>query len=154
MLLHPCSALRDRRFQPIDASELPQLTCTVSLLHSFEGNKAWDAWEPGRHGIIISFVDPRDGRRKSATFLPEVAREEGWGRRETLEHLVSKAGCATEGPAFDNLLPKISLTRYQSTAASLSYDECVAGCACVLVDGSKRARECFGLGSALRRRLV
>ncbi|KAK2080672.1 hypothetical protein QBZ16_000526 [Prototheca wickerhamii] len=118
-------ALRDRRFQPIDASELPNLTCTVSLLHSFEGNKAWDAWEPGRHGIIISFVDPRDGRRKSATFLPEVAREEGWGRRETLEHLVSKAGCAAEGPAFENLLPKISLTRYQSTAASLSYEECI-----------------------------
>lgn len=117
------SALRDRRFPPIEPYELPLLTCTVSLLHSFETGKAWDDWEPGKHGIIIKFDCPLDGRRKSATFLPEVAREEGWDQRETLEYLVHKAGCDVSDTRLERLLPLIALTRYQSTAASLSYDE-------------------------------
>jgi hypothetical protein len=32
------------------------------------------------------------GVRRSATFLPEVAPEQGWDRRATLEALVRKAG--------------------------------------------------------------
>ena len=49
---HPpaCSALRDRRFPPIEARELPALRCTVSLLSAFEPAAAWDDWEVGTHG--------------------------------------------------------------------------------------------------------
>jgi uncharacterized protein (TIGR00296 family) len=44
------SALRDRRFPPVDAKELPHLRCTVSLLSCFEPAAAWDDWEIGTHG--------------------------------------------------------------------------------------------------------
>lgn len=48
--LPACSALRDRRFAPIEARELPQLKCTVSLLSGFEVATGWEDWEIGTHG--------------------------------------------------------------------------------------------------------
>ena len=44
------SALRDRRFSPVEAHELPHLSCTVSLLHSFEAAAGPEDWEIGTHG--------------------------------------------------------------------------------------------------------
>ena len=49
-LLPACSALRDRRFAPIEARELPQLKCTVSLLSGFEPAAGPEDWEVGTHG--------------------------------------------------------------------------------------------------------
>jgi uncharacterized protein (TIGR00296 family) len=115
------SALHDRRFSPIDASELPYLSCTVSLLHSFQEGLGWEEWEVGTHGIIIEFPDPLVRFKRSATFLPEIAPHEGWDRPETLDHLVRKAGCR-EG-ATSRVLKSVKLTRYQSTACSMSYEE-------------------------------
>ena len=87
------SALRDRRFPPIGHGEVWQLHCGVSLLHSYEHGRAWDDWVPGTHGVIIRFPDPGLSRRSlQATFLPEIAEREGWDHRETIGHLVSKAG--------------------------------------------------------------
>jgi len=57
----------------------------------------------------------------SATFLPEVADKEGWDHVETLAHLVHKAGY--DGPLDDALLDSLSLTRYQSSYSTLSYDD-------------------------------
>lgn len=74
----------------------------------------------GLHGITAEFADPGTGARRSATFLPEVAAHEGWGRRDTLEHLVRKAGCAA-GAA--GVLDRLKLTRYQSATCTLTYDE-------------------------------
>jgi AMMECR1 domain-containing protein len=54
-----CSALRDSRFAPIAARELPHLTCGVSLLREFEEARGWEDWEVGTHGLIIEFTDPR-----------------------------------------------------------------------------------------------
>lgn len=121
------SAVRDRRFAPIQARELPVLECTVSLLHSFESDRGWDGWQPGTHGIIISFRCPHTGRACSATFLPEVAEHEGWSREETLAHLVQKAGAYLTPAELTALLPHIKLTRYQSTTATLTYQQCVGG---------------------------
>ncbi|CAN0297307.1 unnamed protein product, partial [Ectocarpus sp. 13 AM-2016] len=45
----------------------------------------------GVHGIVIKFNDDR-GSSYSATFLPEVAAEQGWSRKVTLSRLVRKAG--------------------------------------------------------------
>jgi AMMECR1 domain-containing protein len=57
----------------------------VSLLSCFEtASGGWHDWELGVHGIIIEFVDPDPpsaGCRRSATFLPEVAQEQGWSKR-------------------------------------------------------------------------
>lgn len=52
----PCSALRDRRFPPIEARELPNLRCTVSLLTCFEAAAGWEDWEIGKHGESMLFA--------------------------------------------------------------------------------------------------
>jgi uncharacterized protein (TIGR00296 family) len=114
------SALKDRRFDPITLSELPQLRCTVSLLHSFEPGASWDDWEIGTHGITIEFTDPHTHAHRSATFLPEIAAHEKWNKTTTLEHLVRKSGCTAGAGA---VLKKIKLNRYQSSTCTLSYEE-------------------------------
>ena len=55
------SALRDRRFAPIEARELPQLKCTVSLLSGFETAGGWEDWEVGTHG------EPARGMRRASS---------------------------------------------------------------------------------------
>lgn len=47
-------------------------------------------WEIGLHGIIINFSDPYNGARLNATYLPEVAQEQGWTKLEALQSLVRK----------------------------------------------------------------
>ena len=44
----------------------------------------------GKHGIMIDFEV--EDQSFSATFLPEVASEEGWDQLTTLKYLVAKAG--------------------------------------------------------------
>ena len=53
------SALKDRRFSPIDARELPLLHCAVSLLTEFETAGGPHDWEIGTHGVLIGFTDPQ-----------------------------------------------------------------------------------------------
>jgi len=114
------SALQDRRFSPIAASEIPSLHCSVSLLTDFEEvESVWD-WEIDLHGIWIDFVDP-NGVGRNATYLPEVAGEQGWTKEEAIESLVRKSGY--KGPVTDALLSSIRLTRYQSSKHSLTYAE-------------------------------
>lgn len=115
------SAFRDRRFNPVERSELPLLHCSVSLLHSFERAPAWNAWEVGKHGLVIEFSDPDSGARRTATFLPHVAEAEGWDHDRTLESLVRKAGY--NGRVDAPLLGALHVTRYQSTAFGMSYRE-------------------------------
>jgi hypothetical protein len=47
-------------------------------------------WELGTHGLRISFV--YRSRRYGATYLPDVAVEQGWTKEETVESLMRKAG--------------------------------------------------------------
>ncbi|CAN0326750.1 unnamed protein product, partial [Discosporangium mesarthrocarpum] len=70
------SALHDRRFEPVDRSELPELSAAVSLLVKYEPARNWEDWEVGVHGIVINF-NGESGTSYSATFLPEVAPEQG-----------------------------------------------------------------------------
>ncbi len=69
------SALRDRRFDPITLEELPLLRVGVSLLVKYEECDHCHDWEVGVHGIIIRFECGR-GKDYSATYLPEVARDQ------------------------------------------------------------------------------
>lgn len=46
----------------------------------------------GTHGLIINFVEPGAGMRRSATYLPEIAHREGWTKRYTVESLILKSG--------------------------------------------------------------
>ncbi|TYH73311.1 hypothetical protein ES332_D05G320300v1 [Gossypium tomentosum] len=114
------SALRDRRFPPIQAKELPNLECTVSILTDYETANNYLDWEVGKHGIIIEFVDDYNTRR-SATYLPEVPAHEGWTRVEAIDSLIRKAGFS--GPITESLRKHIKLTRYQSTLFTMHYSD-------------------------------
>jgi len=116
------SALRDSRFPPISQSELSVLSCTVSLLHSFEHVSSWDDWEIGTHGVSISFRHPKTRCHHSATFLPDVAADHGWDHRTTMKYLISKSGCHI-GDALDRILSILQLERYQSSTCHVSYQD-------------------------------
>ncbi|XP_065871225.1 uncharacterized protein At2g38710 [Euphorbia lathyris] len=118
------SALKDRRFPPIQPKELPFLECTVSVLTDYETANIYTDWEIGKHGLIIEFNDPDNNARRSATYLPEVAAHEGWTKIEAIDSLMRKAGYG--GIITESLRKTIRLTRYQSTLFTLSYSEYVA----------------------------
>jgi uncharacterized protein (TIGR00296 family) len=106
---------QDHRFSPIPESELPSLECGISLLHSFEpANNALD-WEIGVHGIRL-FIDGR-----SATFLPEVAKEWKWSKGETLIELAQKAGFTKK---YDQAaIDRSRVERYQSAKCVATWAE-------------------------------
>ncbi|XP_014514433.1 uncharacterized protein At2g38710 [Vigna radiata var. radiata] len=118
------SALRDRRFPPIQANELPFLECTVSILTDYETANNYLDWEIEKHGIIIEFSDPVYSTRRSATYLPEVAANEGWTKVEAIDSLIRKSGY--NGPITDELRMQLQLTRYQSTLFTMHYSEYVS----------------------------
>ncbi len=70
------SALKDSRFSPVVREELPRLFVSVSILCHFEEAADYLDWEIGVHGIRIEFYTER-GVKKTATYLPEVALEQG-----------------------------------------------------------------------------
>ena len=84
------SAFDDTRFSPIPASLLPSLSCSLTLLADFEPCTDAMDWTLGTHGLRISFT--WKNRRHGATYLPDVAVEQGWTKDETLESLMKKAG--------------------------------------------------------------
>nr|XP_010919934.1 uncharacterized protein At2g38710 [Elaeis guineensis] len=115
------SALRDRRFPPIQAKELPYLECTVSILTDYESALHYLDWEIGKHGLIIEFTDPDYNTRCSATYLPEVASHEGWTKTETIDSLMRKAGY--NGVITESLRRRLHVTRYQSTLYTMHYSD-------------------------------
>jgi len=109
------SALEDMRFDPVILRELPLLSVSVSILHSYEDASNWEDWEVGKHGLVITL------ERYSATYLPEVAQEQQWNHRETIESLLQKAGY--KGVCNEHILTCVHVTRYQSAKAKMSYQE-------------------------------
>ena len=84
------SAFDDTRFSPIPSSLVPSLSCSLTLLASFEPCAHALDWTLGIHGLRLSFI--YKNRRHGATYLPDVAVEQGWNKEETLESLMKKAG--------------------------------------------------------------
>ena len=114
------SAYEDDRFdEPINKNELKNLNCEVSLLIKFEKAKDAMDWIIGTHGIDIEFQDNK-GLTYSSTFLPEVAKEEGWNKKTTLKYLVQKAGYTG---SLNKIINNIKLTRYQSLKKTISYEQ-------------------------------
>jgi uncharacterized protein (TIGR00296 family) len=115
------SALKDTRFDPVTAQEIPFLHCAVSLLTEFEMAADVFDWEIGTHGIILDFE--HSGKKLNATYLPEVAHEQGWTKMETLKSLARKAGY--NGPVSERSLAEMNatITRYQSSKSKLTYRE-------------------------------
>jgi len=114
------SALDDSRFDPISRDDLTRLSVSVSLLTNFEDGKNFLDWEIGVHGIRIEFESDQ-GVRRSATYLPEVAEEQGWDQRQTIDSLIRKSG--HRGTPNDELRRSIKLVRYQSEKVYSSYLE-------------------------------
>ncbi|CAG8657380.1 1380_t:CDS:2 [Ambispora leptoticha] len=114
------SAFHDRRFSPITIRELAHLECAVSLLTDFEDAEDYLDWEIGVHGIWIEFTDDHN-RRKTATYLPEIAEEQGWSKVEAIDSLLRKGGFT--GRITDRVRQRIILRRYQSAKYQITYDE-------------------------------
>ncbi|CCW70563.1 unnamed protein product [Phytomonas sp. Hart1] len=113
--LASAAAFEDSRFPPIDINELPQLLCTVSLLHSFESCSKWDDWIIGTHGIIITY------KQRSSTYLPSVAVEQGFDHLQTVKGLLAKGGY--HGPIDGKVLSSIQMNRYQVSSTSIKFKE-------------------------------
>jgi uncharacterized protein (TIGR00296 family) len=114
------SAFDDTRFNPISPRELPSLECAVTLLTNFEPASTPLDWTIGTHGLRISFS--HNGRRYGATYLPDVAKEQGWSKEETLVSLMRKAGWSGRR---DDEWKKVELkvVRYQGKKVGLEYGE-------------------------------
>ena len=106
------SAFNDTRFTPITKAELAHLSCTVSLLHSFEETTLENV-DLELHGISFRY------KNYSATFLPRICQ--GWSKMETMQALLQKSGYP--GALNETLLAEATLTRYQSTVSECSYNE-------------------------------
>jgi MEMO1 family protein len=81
------AALEDTRFpHTVSIAELPFITIEISVLTPPVPVKSAEEIVIGKHGIILGVGWNR------ATFLPQVAPEQGWDRTTTLRHLALKAG--------------------------------------------------------------
>lgn len=115
------SAFEDHRFSPIPASLLPSLQVCVTLLTNFsKPDKDPLNWTVGEHGIRLSFTDK--GRRYGATYLPDVAREQGWGKEETIISLMRKAGWTGRRDDWEKV-KGLEIVRYEGKKVSLDYAE-------------------------------
>ncbi|XP_038671737.1 AMMECR1-like protein isoform X1 [Scyliorhinus canicula] len=117
------SALKDSRFPPLTREELPKLFCSVSLLTNFEDASDYLDWEVGVHGIRIEFVNEK-GAKRTATYLPEVAKEQDWDQIQTIDSLLRKGGY--KAPITNEFRKAIKLTRYRSEKVTISYAEYMA----------------------------
>ncbi|KAA1121983.1 hypothetical protein PGTUg99_013559 [Puccinia graminis f. sp. tritici] len=171
------SALKDHRFSPITLTDLKRLSCTVSLLHTFEDCATFTDWTIGQHGIYIHIPDPnqpitsnspsepitpssqdaenstspdalasvlsqvqatpsttRTSRNRprswaghkrrqmmSATYLPDVAGEQGWTKVEAIDSAIRKAGW--RGPITPALRSSLIIERYQSSKYTATYQD-------------------------------
>lgn len=121
------SALRDSRFSPVTKEELSFLFCSVSVLTNFEENVNCVDWEIGVHGIRIEFYNDK-GHKRTATYLPEVAKEQGWNQIQTIDSLLRKGGF--KGTITQDVRNSIKVTRYQSEKVTVDYKEYLASKQC------------------------
>lgn len=119
------SAMKDPRFSPVAHEELPRLHVSVSILHHFEDGADFMDWEIGLHGIRIEFFNER-GIKKTATYLPEVAQEQGWDKIQTIDNLLRKGGF--KGAVTPEVRQSTRLVRYRSEKMTVSYSDYLQHC--------------------------
>ncbi|KAI4484496.1 hypothetical protein M0804_007062 [Polistes exclamans] len=112
------SAFKDSRFNPITREELPRLHVSVSILRNFEDGVDYLDWEVGVHGIRIEFHNEK-GNKRTATYLPDVAPEQGWDQIQTIDSLLHKGGY--KGLVTPDIRRSVKLTRYQSEKVTLAW---------------------------------
>jgi uncharacterized protein (TIGR00296 family) len=119
------SAMKDSRFSPVGRDELPKLHVSVSILCHFVDAADFLDWEIGVHGIRIEFYTER-GNKKTATYLPEVPREQGWDKIQTIDSLLRKGGF--KGNVTPEVRRGIRLVRYQSEKITVGYPDYLVHC--------------------------
>eukprot|EP01066_Platyproteum_vivax_P006402 Platyproteum_vivax@DN2201_c0_g1_i1.p1 len=112
------SAFRDPRFNPIKQDEVGDLSCTVSILHTFEDCCHPHDWQIGKHGVLVKWK--WEEKSFQATYLPDVPLTHNLSHTTTIEQLVRKAGWI--GDIYP-VLAVIVTKRYQSSPVSLPYNE-------------------------------
>jgi uncharacterized protein (TIGR00296 family) len=75
----------------LKVNELEEISVEVSILSPRHRVPGPGAIEVGVHGVLL-----RKGT-KQALFLPQVATEQGWNRRQMLDALARKAGLPADG---------------------------------------------------------
>jgi AmmeMemoRadiSam system protein B/AmmeMemoRadiSam system protein A len=80
------AALRDPRFSPVSASELPKLEYEISVLSPLRRVLDVRQIKVGQHGLLMK-DDTHEG-----ILLPQVPVEEKWDRQKFLEETCAKAG--------------------------------------------------------------
>jgi hypothetical protein len=80
------AALRDSRFLPVSASELPQLEYEISVLSPLRRVLDVQQIKIGQHGLLM-----KNGAHEGL-LLPQVPVEEKWDRQKFLEETCVKAG--------------------------------------------------------------
>jgi len=114
------SAFKDSRFSPVTREEFPKLSVSVSILRHFEDGDDYLDWEVGVHGIRIEFINEK-GNKRTATYLPEVASEQGWDQLQTIDSLLRKGGY--KSVISNEVRRSIKLTRYQSEKITVTYQD-------------------------------
>ena len=111
-------AFDDTRFSPIELSELPSLATAVTLLADFTPALHPMDWDLGTHGIKISFL--HHGKRYGATYLPDVAVEQGWTKEQALVSLMRKAGWVGRSADWKKVAD-LRVTRYTGSKTNARY---------------------------------
>ena len=57
----------------------------------------------------------------TATYLPEVAHEQGWSKKEAIDSAIHKAGYS--GKVTEDIRKSLKVRRYQSEKCSARYQE-------------------------------
>lgn len=94
---------------------------SVSLLTQFEECDDYLDWEVGKHGIYIHLTLPGRKGTLTATYLPEVSKEQGWTKQEAIDSAIQKAGY--NGTITEDIRKGLRVRRYQSEKASMQYSE-------------------------------
>ena len=80
------AAMRDPRFAPVAASELPQLDYEISVLSPLRRVTDIQQIKVGEHGLLMKNGD------SEGLLLPQVPVEQKWDRQTFLEQTCAKAG--------------------------------------------------------------
>jgi AmmeMemoRadiSam system protein B/AmmeMemoRadiSam system protein A len=80
------AAMRDPRFPPVTASELPSLEYEISVMSPLRRVTDVQQIKVGQHGLLMKNGD------SEGLLLPQVPVEQGWDRHTFLEQTCAKAG--------------------------------------------------------------
>ena len=114
------SAFDDTRFSPVTPRELPSLSTSITFLTSFTPCAHALDWDLGTHGLRLSFTHHH--KRLNATYLPDVAVEQGWTKEETVVSLMRKAGWVGRSSEWRKV-EDLRAVRYQGLKASAGWRE-------------------------------